>query len=103
TAIPVSAAAREPARFGARTCVSHDYRPVEKDLFGFCLTDAATCPIVRRVSLIPLLQTSYSSPRSAARATRTAAWQDGVPRHRAQPFRLWNAVRAKCLDDGRGQ
>ena len=47
-------AEREPTRFSARTRISHDYRPVEKDLFGFRLADVVMRPILRRVCVVPL-------------------------------------------------
>ena len=52
--VPVSAAEGEPTRFSAGPSAGHDDRPIQKDLFGFCLTDLVARPVLRSVAIIPL-------------------------------------------------
>jgi hypothetical protein len=47
-------AERKPTRLTAGARIRHDDRSVEEDLFSFRLVDFVTCPILRRIRLVPL-------------------------------------------------
>jgi hypothetical protein len=47
-------AKRKPARLPAGARAGHDDRTVEKNLFSFRLFDFVTCPVLRRIRLVPL-------------------------------------------------